>query len=245
MDDMFADIAADYDKMFPRDFQEDGRMLARLFKGHEIRTVLDCACGTGAHAAMLSREGYEVTGSDFSEAMLALAAQRRDLEGFEATFVRAAWGDLPRVIDSRFDAVICIGNSLPLAGGDSEVESALAGMYRMVADGGVLIIQNRNMDRMLLERPSAILNDAGESGAYTLFIFEYSGEMVTYKIFYLETGPEHAANYGEFPMNMLSRSKLEKMLGNIGVSSWSVYGDSRLSRFSPSRSPRLLLVAER
>lgn len=245
MDDMFAGVAADYDSMFPRDFTEDGRLLARLFKGHNVRTVLDCACGTGPHVAMLAREGYEVTGSDISGSMLELARRRQDEEGFDARFVQAAWEELPDAIDGRFDAVICIGNSLPLAGDDASVLAALEGMYEMVSDGGVLVVQNRNMDKMSVERPNAILNEADGDGAYTLFLFEYRDGMVIYKIFYLVTGSEHDATYGEFPMNLLTRAKLEDMLKQVGARSWKFYGDSFLASFSRTRSLRVVLAAYR
>lgn len=244
MEDRFADIAADYDMMFPRDFDEDSRMLGRLFEGRGVKTVLDCACGTGPHVAMLARQGYQVTGSDSSESMLSLARARQASEGFEATFVRAAWEELPGAVGGAFDAVICIGNSLPLAGSDEDVEWSLAGMCGVVARGGLLVVQNRNMDLMRAERPGAVLTDAVEAGTYTLFVFEYSGDLVTYKTFYLVPGAGQVAAYGEFPMNLLTRSKLEGMLRRTGAGSWRVYGDARLSRFSARRSSRLVLAVE-
>lgn len=245
MDDPFAGIAGDYDKMFPRDLAEDGRLLAQLFDGRQVRRVLDCACGTGLHVAMLARQGYEVTGTDVSDAMLELAEARLSAEGLAARLVKARWSGLPGALEECFDAVICIGNSLPLAGDDSEVEAAIGGMYDVLAPGGVLVIQNRNMDKMLREKPPAILNPA-ERG-FVLFVFEYAKRSVIYKIFYLVTSgdAEGRATYSKFHMNLLTRSRFERMLKRAGASSWRLYGDSYLSVFSATRSPRLIAAVSK
>lgn len=239
-EDAFADIATDYDYMFPRDPAEDFRMLEPSFTAHHVRTVLDCACGTGIHVAILAGKGYDVSGSDASDAMLDQARLRLAAQDIEAPLYRALWSELPQVISERFDAVICIGNSLPLAGSDEQVRDAVAGMYGMVRPGGVLIVQNRNFDKMEAERPGAIINDG--DGGYVVFIFEYEGDMVTYKIFYLPTSDDGGdVSYNEFLMNVLTRAKFSKMLTKIGVKSPAFYGDSYRSRFSRTRSPRMIV----
>jgi ubiquinone/menaquinone biosynthesis C-methylase UbiE len=241
MEDPFADVAADYDKMFPRDLAEDSRMLIQLFEGLGVKTVLDCACGTGLHVAMLDRRGFEVTGSDASGTMLEKAAARLRGQDADAPLVQAEWASLPDTIGERFDAVICIGNSLPLAGDDDDVFRAVAGMYEMVSPGGILAIQNRNMDKMRRERPDAILNNAQDG--YTLFAFEYLQERVVYKIFYLVTGGPGKGDvtYSEFVMNVLTRTKFDRMLDRLSpLPGRKYYGDSLLSRFSPATSPRMI-----
>jgi glycine/sarcosine N-methyltransferase len=245
MEDLFGDVAREYDGMFPRDFAEDNRMLSRAFKGHNIRTVLDCACGTGPHVALLAGQGFNVTGTDSSRPMLEEARARLEDQELSADLVHARWQDLPEALGKRFDAVICIGNSLPLAGDDDEVQASIKGMFDVVSPGGVLVIQNRNMDKMKRERPEAILNEADQPGNYTLFIFEYKDPIVIYKIFYIVTGREHDVSYHEFPMNLLVRAKFDRMLQGVGATSWRHYGDSYFSSFSPSRSPRMIAVVDK
>jgi glycine/sarcosine N-methyltransferase len=245
MDDSFAGIAEDYDAMFPRDLAEDSRMLAPLFERRGIKSVLDCACGTGTHVAMLARQGYDVTGSDASEAMLAQARLRLEETGIQARLSSASWSNLPHVFRERFDAVICIGNSLPLATSDDEVAAAVAGMYGVLAPGGVLVIQNRNMDKMIREKPDAILNEADDG--YVLFVFEYRDQYVVYKIFYLVTAgvDEGKVTNNQFTMNLLTRPKFERMIKQAGATSYKFFGDSYLSSFSASRSPRLIAAVSK
>jgi glycine/sarcosine N-methyltransferase len=239
-EDAFADIATDYDHMFPRDLSVDSRMLEPSFTAHHVRTILDCACGTGIHVAMLAQQGYDVSGSDASDAMLDQARLRLASQDIEAPLYQALWSELPQVISERFDAVICIGNSLPLAGSDEQVQTAVAGMYEMVNPGGVLLVQNRNMDKMEAERPGAIINDGG--GGYVVFIFEYASDMVTYRVFFLPTSDDGGdVTYNEFLMNVLTRAKFTRMLADLGVNSPAFYGDSYRSRFSRTRSPRMIV----
>ena len=46
--------------------------------GDGIKTVLELACGTGTHALMLEKYGYEITASDYSPDMLAQAQKKGD-----------------------------------------------------------------------------------------------------------------------------------------------------------------------
>ncbi|MGZ7180607.1 MAG: class I SAM-dependent DNA methyltransferase, partial [Halobacteriota archaeon] len=43
-------------------------------------TILDLGCGTGGHAVLLAKKGYDVTGVDRSDAMLAIAGEKKRQE---------------------------------------------------------------------------------------------------------------------------------------------------------------------
>jgi len=106
--------------------------------------VLDCACGTGTLAVGLALRGFEVAASDASPAMVertrALAAAR----SVRVDAVTRAWAQLG---GARFDAVLCVGNSLTHAGGRGGRRTALDGMRRVTVDGGLLTITSRNWER--------------------------------------------------------------------------------------------------
>jgi SAM-dependent methyltransferase len=96
-------------------------------------SLLDVACGTGAHLVEL-RRWYTVEGADLSPAMLSVA--------------RSRLGDAPlHVADMRtlnlgrsFDAVICLFSSIGYVTDPAEMRSAIGRLASHVAPDGVLIL---------------------------------------------------------------------------------------------------------
>ncbi len=111
--------------------------------------VLDCAAGTGQLAVGLALQGLAVTATDASPEMIgrtrALAAER----GADVVAEVCAWADLPeRGWDGRFEAVLCVGNSLVHAPGRAARRAALAAMAGVLAPGGLLAVTSRNWERV-------------------------------------------------------------------------------------------------
>jgi SAM-dependent methyltransferase len=97
------------------------------------RSLLDVACGTGAHLAEL-RQWYTVEGIDLSSAMLAVA--RRRLAGVPLHVADMRTLDLGRT----FDCVICLFSSIGYLTDPSEMRSTVVRLAAHVAPGGVLIL---------------------------------------------------------------------------------------------------------
>jgi SAM-dependent methyltransferase len=117
-----------------KDYHAEAAELRRIIEESPGRhTLLDVACGTGAHLAEL-RQWYEVEGADVSPAMLAVARQR--LPGVEVYEVDMRTLDLGR----SFDAVICLFSSIGYVTDPAEMRSAVARLAAHVAPGGVLIL---------------------------------------------------------------------------------------------------------
>lgn len=118
-----------------KDYHAETAELDRLIKEScpEARTLLDVACGTGAHLAELSHR-YEVEGADLSPAMLEVARKR--LPGIPLHQADMRTLDLGRT----FDAVICLFSSIGYITDPSEMRSTVARLAAHVASGGVLIL---------------------------------------------------------------------------------------------------------
>lgn len=69
MKDLYEKFAYDYDEFGSIDeyLGDEKTFFEKLFSEHSVRSVLDCACGTGQHLLMLSQLGFDVEGSDYSE----------------------------------------------------------------------------------------------------------------------------------------------------------------------------------
>lgn len=98
------------------------------------RRLLDVACGTGNTMIPMLRRGYDVTGVDISDAMLAEA--RRKTED-QALLVRGDMRDLP--VLGTFDLVWCLGDALNYLDTADELAASLAGLRRNLAPDGVVV----------------------------------------------------------------------------------------------------------
>ena len=71
----------------------------------ESGSVLDLGCGAGRISLYMAERGYQVTGTDVSEALLAAAREIAWKQNLPITFVRAAGTSLP-FPDEHFDMLI-------------------------------------------------------------------------------------------------------------------------------------------
>src|SRR6266705_1205708 len=97
------------------------------------KTLLDVACGTGAHLAEL-RRWYRVEGADLSPSMLTVAAQRLGDVPLHRADMRSL--DLGRT----FDVVLCLFSSIAYMTEPSDLRQAIARIAAHVAPGGVLVL---------------------------------------------------------------------------------------------------------
>jgi SAM-dependent methyltransferase len=136
---MYSASAAHYDRIYSfKDYAAEARALAELLRadGRRIRTVLDVACGTGAHAAALTDgHGFEVDGIDLDPALLAIAAAKCP----RGRFLQADMTDLH--LGRTFDAVLCLFGSIAYTVTPSRLRAALACLREHVAPGGVVIVE--------------------------------------------------------------------------------------------------------
>ncbi|MBC8094720.1 MAG: ubiquinone/menaquinone biosynthesis methyltransferase, partial [Akkermansiaceae bacterium] len=141
VNDLFGRIASRYDLI--NDLQSFG--LHRVWKRRVVRLAtiqpgdkaLDVCCGTGDIAFSLARNGAEVVGLDFTQAMLDVAeTRRRRLDsGAHIKFVR---GDAQQLAfpDDAFD-VVTVGYGLRNL---TSWETGLAEMNRVAKPGGRLLV---------------------------------------------------------------------------------------------------------
>jgi ubiquinone/menaquinone biosynthesis C-methylase UbiE len=101
--------------------------------GKSPRTILDLACGTGSAAVILAERGLDVVGVDISEDMLKVAKKK-------SKNVKFILGDMTKLkLKKKFDAVVCIYDSLNYLLKESEIEDAFKGVYKILNKGGIFV----------------------------------------------------------------------------------------------------------
>jgi SAM-dependent methyltransferase len=178
---MFSRSAPLYDTIYAsiRDYPREAAELDRLIQQRRpgARTLLDVACGTGAHLEHLS--GYDVEGLDLDPEMLAVARERLpDVPFHEGDMVAF---DLGR----RFDAVVCMFSSIGYVETEERLRSAIASMGRHLEPGGVLVVEpwlspedwlDRHVGAVFVDEPElkiARINAAERKGNLSSFEFKY------------------------------------------------------------------------
>ena len=91
--------------MTPALTQGDVDFLEKTFDVKPRARLLDVPCGNGRHSIELARRGYQVTGIDLSDELLAAARAELDADW--------RFGDMRRLDleESAFDGAFCFGNS--------------------------------------------------------------------------------------------------------------------------------------
>jgi len=144
----FDELVDVYDSLieWPKRLAHEEPFFRRVFAEVDARYILDAACGTGHHAAMFHRWGMDVEGADLSPAMIArcreVFGENEKLRWTVRSFEDAVE---PR---GRFDAVVCIGNSLALVSDAAGFRRTVAAMITALRPGGVGIVQMLNLWRI-------------------------------------------------------------------------------------------------
>jgi len=218
----------------------------------EPTQVLDAACGTGMHALALAKAGYQVSGADFSLEMIKKAKLNAASAGLDLPFETAGFGELASVFgEARFDAVLCLGNSLPHLIHEAELASTLADFLACLKPNGLLLIQNRNFDSVMQKRdrwmePQSFQDDTKQWIFERFYDFNLDGT-IGFNIVNL-----HRIGVSEWKSEVVStllkpqlRDDLLRKINLAGFERVYTYGSLGGDPFDPQTSGNLILVARK
>lgn len=135
-----ADLADVYERIYQsrgKDWGAEAVLVDEVVRRHRpaARTLLDVACGTGAHLEALSRRFAHVEGLELAEPMRERARLR-----LPGVHIRA--GDMRDFdLHTTFDAITCMFCSIAYVDTVEEMRAAIGCMARHLAPGGVLVVE--------------------------------------------------------------------------------------------------------
>jgi ubiquinone/menaquinone biosynthesis C-methylase UbiE len=134
----YARVAEVYDRVYSwKDYAKEARIVrstVRRWGPRSARTLLDVACGTGAHLRYLAR-WYDCTGLDASSAMLSEA--RENVPG--ARFVQ---GRMPSFnLHRQFDVITCLFSAIGYVPSRAALNRTAKTFARHLAPGGIAIVE--------------------------------------------------------------------------------------------------------
>ena len=248
---MYDDFSTDYDRFV----DWPGRLAAEIpfiegqLQAVGARRVLDVACGTGMHALELARRGYNVLGADLSAGMIDRARANAAAANVAVEFEVAGFGELSARIGTGFDAVLCLGNSLPHLLTPADLVAGLADFAACLRPGGLLLIQNRNFDAVLSRgerwmEPQAHREEEAEWLFLRFYDFEPDGSL-TFNLVMLrrEEGGQWTQRVTSTSLRPWVQKELTTALDVAGFRDPTFWGEMRGTAFDSHRSPNLIVTA--
>lgn len=129
-------LAESYDVFFPL---RAPRLEMALAVAPEGSRVLDAGCATGSLVRALAERGRRAEGLDLEPAFLDVARQRA--EGLGIAWHQADLRELEAVTSGRFQAILCLGQTLPHLLEDQDWQAFFAQCAVRLEVGGSLFIQ--------------------------------------------------------------------------------------------------------
>lgn len=248
---LYDSFSAEYDVMvsWSGRLQRETPFLEVELRRVGARRLLDVGSGTGWHAIHLAGLGYETVGVDPSAEMVR-RAEANAAGKPNVRFVQAAFGGLAKAVGERFDAVLCLGNTLPHALGQEGLQSALADMAAVLRPRGILVVQQLNYDRILSRGQRFLGLSTGESGGseYLFFRFyDYAPGVLTFNIVIIrrddQNGWQHRVESTR--LQPILSTQLAETLTRSGFAGTRLFGSYEGEAFRPLDSNDLIAVAER
>jgi SAM-dependent methyltransferase len=247
LEDPYRGFADRYDRFHGPFAEHDPTTAAffrQLFDQHDVRRVLDCACGTGRDLELFCSLGCEVVGTDISESMLAQAVHNLAKQGLQVPLHRVDYRELPQHFDRSFDAVACLSSSILHMPTEAEVLRAFGSMRQVLREGGILLLTQGTTDKQWREKPRFILA-VNDPDFTRLFVIDYLDQGARYNVLDIWHGEEKRdlkVWSVDYPLVLLQADQ-ERLLRTAGFADIECFGGYAFEPYDVESSERLIVIA--
>ena len=229
--------------------------------------VLDAACGSGGHTLALAGWGYRAAGADASPGMIALARAKAAAAGQDVPFEVADLAGLPAQFlhanrtapergegeEAPFDAVLCLGNSLPHLLDQPELVAALRGIAGVLKPRGLLVTQNLNYDLRWKAQPRFFAAQGGQLEGQDVLVWRFAdydlaAGRIAFNIALFRKGArDWDVRVHTTPQRPLFRADLHAALSEAGFAEIRDFGRmaAPFEPFDPDKSGDLVVTARK
>lgn len=243
MKDIYEKFAFDYDEFgsIENYLGNERDFFDILFRKHNVKTVLDCACGTGQHLYMLSQLGYRLWGSDYSQSMLDVAKKNMKRHSYTIPLRQCDFRQLENGFNISFDAIVCLTTSLPHLHSDDDLLMAVKSMKNRLNSGGLVVFTSGTTHYNLALPPIEVV--VNRKDFTRIFIKEHDNYFQTIHvldIYHSSDRLEH--NQYDLVYRILLEDDYHSLLKEAGFSDIQIYGGYNMSPYDKN-SRRLIAVA--
>lgn len=244
--DVYEDFSRRFDRLmeWKRRRHKEEPFFRSILPG-DVRSILDCHCGTGFHCALLASMGYEVEGVDASPHMLEVARQNLAARSLN---VPLRLCDVKELQPGRsYDCVLSMGNSLPHEFGDDNLLRSLQRMHHALRPGGLCILHIENFDRLYRDGdrfiPSSFSHTKRGAETFIFAIDYFEGRVVFNILSVIEENGLRQFNVDVVEYNPVSLAKMRALMAQAGFRDIDIYGDFKMTPIEECESYDAIFVA--
>ena len=242
--DFYDEIASEYDAITGaagRAARAEA-FLRELVSRFHVESALDAACGTGLYAIALAKMGVKTLGADISAAMIDQARQNAAQAGVQVDWLCEPMQKLSYKVRERFDAVLCMGNSIPHLLTDADLRAALSGFVELLRPGGVVVVQLLNYERVLAQNERIVGINRGGGKEYVRF-YDFLPGRVRFNILEIDWSAGQCAHrlHGT-ELRPYTADDLAKGLMRQGCSSVDYHSGLSFEAFDPRTDQTVTLI---
>ncbi len=156
---VFGNYARYYDLLYrDKDYIGEAKFIHQLLQTHasDAVSILELGCGTGLHAVLLAKEGYQVHGVDISRQMLERSQLRLTQLPLDiASRLKFSQGDIREFrVNQEFDAIVSLFHVLSYQTTNEALQATFATVKSHLKPGGVFIFDAWYGPAVLSDRPT-------------------------------------------------------------------------------------------
>ena len=175
------------------------------------------------------QNGFNVSSNEIDDAFREKAIENAKRAGFDINPTSVDWKQLTSVYEeSSQDVIVCMGNSLTCVDGKENQLKAVEKFNKVLRKEGVLIIDERNYQKILDNRELALKGELHSSGKYL-----YTGtnkvkasfKAITDEYIIIEYAHLEADKKAYYLVHPFKKGELRKLFGEAGFSIIEQYSD--------------------
>jgi SAM-dependent methyltransferase len=235
---------------WPARIEREAPFLDRVLADLPERSVIDLGSGTGEHSRHLASRGFRVVGLDASESMIADAIEEPVPERLR--FVLGDLREADRIVEERFGAAICLGNTLPFLNTPLDLRQAFLATSRLLLPRGRFLFQVLNYEKLRARGERFLpLNFRPSGGKEIVFVrmmeFKEGGRVLffptTLELDSENEEPVRVARTKRVELMGWTRADLLPALEEAGFPDFKLFGTMTGAAFEPLESPDLIVQA--
>lgn len=135
---MYSNLSKVYD-IFINDYDYENiiKKIEPIFKKNNVKNILDLACGTGNMTMRLYSLGYNVSGVDISEKMLAIAKEKASRKNYKIPFFHQDIRDFD--VNKKFDVIVSFTDGYNYLVSEKDIKKSFERVCNSLNDNGIFI----------------------------------------------------------------------------------------------------------